>query len=453
MRLFIAGMAYMVDQMKFQLILLKILAFLLPFSVEIGVAPGSMLRVPTEPLIALAGCLLLMDVIRYPAKWKTFVFKELVWVFPLLLVYVITTAFSEIITVSVKFSLLNLLYILVFYVFMIRVFRQYPRLFPQMLLFYGLGVMVVALWAIYQFGQYDWNPVVARGIFRPFYNDHTIFGASVALLGVFWTAAAIFQANNRYLFFSLGVFFILAALFSTSRAAFFSLFFAAAMYLVYLKRAKLHYILMILTVMIMVGVVFQKPILERLHTVEVVSYGDNANFIDRTVSVSNITTDVSNLERINRWISAWRMFKEKPLTGFGPGTYQFTYIPYQDPAYMSRLTVTDPHDIPDGSGGTAHSEYLLALSEMGVFGLLAWLLLIGRWFYVVFGLPREHPRIIYITVAFLALSTYLFHALVNNFLATDKFAFLFWSTAAWMVANYHISAGSRMGRGLLNVKR
>jgi len=39
-------------------------------------------------------------------------------------------------------------------------------------------------------------------------------------------------------------------------------------------------------------------------------------------------------------------------------------------------------------------------------------------------------------MAFPALSTYLFHALFNNFLTTDKFAFLCWGTAAWLVAGY-----------------
>ncbi len=38
--------------------------------------------------------------------------------------------------------------------------------------------------------------------------------------------------------------------------------------------------------------------------------------------------------------------------------------------------------------------------------------------------------------ALVALSTYFFHALVNNFLTTDKFAFLFWGTAAWLLASY-----------------
>ena len=38
---------------------------------------------------------------------------------------------------------------------------------------------------------------------------------------------------------------------------------------------------------------------------------------------------LSNLERINRWQSAFRLFKERPILGWGPGAYQFVYAPYQ----------------------------------------------------------------------------------------------------------------------------
>jgi putative inorganic carbon (hco3(-)) transporter len=143
-------------------------------------------------------------------------------------------------------------------------------------------------------------------------------------------------------------------------------------------------------------------------------------------------------------VSSIRMFKNKPLTGFGPGTYQFTYIPYQDESLKNRLTVTNPWDIPENSGGTAHSEYLLAMSEMGILGIMAWLILLSRWIYISFNLnvlPMYRKNIV---AAFVALSTYMFHGVFNNFLNTDKVAFLFWATAAWLTVNYHLSNEQRV---------
>ncbi len=45
--------------------------------------------------------------------------------------------------------------------------------------------------------------------------------------------------------------------------------------------------------------------------------------------MTNISSDASNLERINRWDCAISMFKERPFFGYGPGTYMFQYAKYQ----------------------------------------------------------------------------------------------------------------------------
>jgi putative inorganic carbon (hco3(-)) transporter len=84
-------------------------------------------------------------------------------------------------------------------------------------------------------------------------------------------------------------------------------------------------------------------------------------------SSANISTDQSNLERINRWKCALRMFAEKPHLGWGPGTYQFQYAPFQKASERTAIS-TD-----FGDAGNAHSEYLGALSETGWPGALIFL--------------------------------------------------------------------------------
>lgn len=81
----------------------------------------------------------------------------------------------------------------------------------------------------------------------------------------------------------------------------------------------------------------------------------------------------------------------------------------------------NPDSPPPGSGGSAHSEILLQLSENGIGTVLIFLVMIGRWVY--FGFLRgtlRSPQ----TALFLALSTYLFHMQFNNFLNQPAFAFL-----------------------------
>ena len=82
-------------------------------------------------------------------------------------------------------------------------------------------------------------------------------------------------------------------------------------------------------------------------------------------SISNVSSDASNLERLNRWSCAWAMFLERPIAGWGPGTYQFEYAPFQTAALRTKIS-TNNADL-----GNAHSEYLGPLAEQGVLGFMS----------------------------------------------------------------------------------
>ncbi len=433
-------LAHLIVRFNLQAALLKLMAFLLPFSVPVALIEGSMIRVPGEPLALVAAAVLFTEMAGGSFKrLNDTLNREFLWLVPFAAAFIITIPFSQNLVVSAKFSFVNLLYMLVFYIFVSRQLRYDSNLFFRMILLYSMGMIVVLLWSLFRFWQWDWNPIVMRGIFLPFYNDHTIFGAAAAILAALWLSTVTLCRNNKTRIFWLvtGLVFLMTVIYSTSRAALLSIpLFILVLALLYLKLKVRH--LLIIGGLFLLGVmVFRQPLINRMQQVEALSYDVNAGIGERTVSSANISTDVSNVERLNRWVSAWRMFKERPLTGFGPGTYQFTYIPYQEPSLMNRLTVTDPWNVPEGSGGTAHSEYLLALSEMGVLGLAGWLLFIGRLMFLAFNRSIGHRSRVTLIAAFAALATYFFHAFFNNFLNTDKFAFLFWGTAAWLVTKYH----------------
>src|SRR5690625_5696182 len=63
----------------------------------------------------------------------------------------------------------------------------------------------------------------------------------------------------------------------------------------------------------------QDIIFNYLESNESESRGD---YVEHLESISNVSTDASNLERINRWNSAVAMWQERPFVGWGPGTYQ-----------------------------------------------------------------------------------------------------------------------------------
>ena len=264
------------------------------------------------------------------------------------------------------------------------------------------------------------------------------------MLSVFWLlfATKVNSSKLKLLYIVLGIIFLSGVFLSFSRAAFLSILFSIFIWIVLQMRLRIKHIALVVLMGILLIAIYQKQLVERLYSNKNLSHDTNASYWEQIESSSNISTDISNLERLNRWYSGIKMAEERPFTGFGPGTYQFKYIPYQSPNLMNRLTVKNQWHVPENSGGTAHSEYILALSEMGFIGLAALLLWIGRWVWIAFEKVSIHPQRKNILIAFAVLSTYLFHGAFNNFLNTDKFAFLFWGFAAWMAANYEMKTSN-----------
>jgi O-antigen ligase len=168
-----------------------------------------------------------------------------------------------------------------------------------------------------------------------------------------------------------------------------------------------------------------------LYSLEKNKQDSSANFVEHVQSIYNISSDASNLERINRWQSAFRMFGERPLVGWGPGTYQFIYAPFQRSKERTIISTNA------GDMGNAHSEYIGPLSEQGVPGLLSILSLIVviliTGIRVYRNAKNKEIRLISL-LSVLALVTYFIHGLLNNFLDTDKASVPFWGFFAIIVA-------------------
>ena len=161
------------------------------------------------------------------------------------------------------------------------------------------------------------------------------------------------------------------------------------------------------------------------------------NLVEHIQSMSNISTDASNLERINRWEAAFRMFKERPFWGFGPGTYQFSYAPYQ---YSYERTIISTNA---GNRGNAHSEYIGPLAESGVIGLLSVLAIAFTVIFTalqIYWNTKDKKIKLLVFIALLSLVTYYTHGFLNNFLDTDKASVPFWGFIAMIVALdvYHL---------------
>jgi O-antigen ligase len=198
-------------------------------------------------------------------------------------------------------------------------------------------------------------------------------------------------------------------------------------------RFTSNHLLIIVLFGIGLSLLFKGRIEEKFLVNPYTSTTSGSSLEEQALSITNITSDVSNMERINRWKCAWRMFVDKPLLGYGPGTYQFQYLPYQRDGDMTYISVTSPFVQISGRGGSAHSEYLLFLSEVGIVGLLSWL-----FFLVSFGIESfknwnsklgQKEKAIGLTAS-LGCFTYVIHGAFNNYLNITAFGVSFWILTA-----------------------
>lgn len=391
---------------------------------------GLGVSLPTEPL--LAGILLLF-IVKIFFDWK---FEKGFLKHPISLALIFsltwmlfTTITSELPIVSIKFLLSQLWFVIPFYFIFSKLIKNDGdiRKFSWL---YIIPLVMVVIYTTIHHSMWGFDRKAGNWVMWPFYNDHTAYGMILA----FYLPIAIsliyvkdYSKSMKFYAFFASVILFVALFLSYSRAAWLSLIAGFGVFLLIYFKIKFRYILISLIILIGLFFSFQHQILDRLSKND---QDSSANFTEHVTSASNIASDASNLERINRWASAIRLFKERPIVGWGPGTYQFVYAPMQK-AKEKTIISTD-----FGDGGNAHSEYLGPLAERGVLGTVSFLLIAITILYTGIRVYKRETNVstkqllMGILIGFV---TYFVHGLLNNFLDTDKASVPFWGFAAILV--------------------
>ena len=416
--------------------LILMIVFFVPLSIPLSFLVKDLpfdLSLPTEPL--LAGAMLLyfikylkgeradLRLLRHPVTLA--IYFNLAWMF-------VTTLTSTDILVSSKFLLARIWFVISFYLMAAIIFRERKNMGRYVWL-YIIGFTGVVVYTLIRHSFYGLNnQMMAHSMMQPFYKDHTSYGATLAMLLPVMIAllsnVKSESVNTRFLMILLILFYTIATIFSYTRAAWLSL--AVGLVIWVLIKLKIRFMFVIISagVLIAIFLTFRTQI---MLSVEQNRQQSSGKINEHVESMSNVSTDQSNLERINRWSCAIRMWEQRPVFGFGPGTYQFEYARFQR-SYEKTEISTD-----FGNRGTAHSEYLGPLSESGLFGMLSIIIVIVsiiltgvRVFYTAEDVYIRRFAL-GVMIGFI---TYCVHGFLNNFLDTDKSSALFWGFAAILVA-------------------
>jgi putative inorganic carbon (hco3(-)) transporter len=349
---------------------------------------------------------------------------DLIWL-------LVTSCTSTLPEVSFKRLIMRFVYDISFYVFFFELYRLGREKMLKVFSLQCFGLMVPVILSFKFHAIYGFTASAAVAAARPFYSDHTIFGAVIVFLIPFlcFMAARKEHGFRQKVFWRMLVaLFIVTAYFTFSRAALASLFIAGLIFVLLYYQVKARFVILGLLGIALITFFIKKDISEYILRNKEVSKKEDVSMHFK--SISNVKTDVSNAERINRWKCAYRMFLDKPLFGFGPGTYQFEYGKYQQ---RSEMTVISTFN---GTRGHAHSEYLGYLSETGLVGFVNFILLLvvacSRAIKIIYGTKEKELKHTVLFV-FTGLLTFFIHGTFNGFIETDKMALPVFSSLAALV--------------------
>ncbi|MBN2214177.1 MAG: O-antigen ligase family protein [Bacteroidales bacterium] len=414
---------------------LLVIVFLTPLSIPLREFHSGLdfdMWLPTEPLLVGLLLILILKTISGEKLDKRILVHPVSFLIYLNLFWIFITAFtSTMVLVSVKFLLSRIWFVVAYYFFAAQVFKNQDNI-KKYLWCYTIPLLLVIAYAISRhtaFGLSDQQ--AAHSVMNPFFTDHTSYGAILAMM-IPVTAGFVFNNSFkgiiRILTFFIFLVLCIAIILSYTRAAWVSLIVALAVMIILVLRIQFS-ILFIIGIVISIILVSKSD--DIVQMIEKNRQESSSDLAEHVQSISNITSDASNLERINRWNCAVRMFREKPFFGWGPGTYMFQYAPFQTTREKTEIS-TNAAD-----RGNAHSEYLGPLSESGLFGMLTFLAIVI--FTCITGVrvyqkaPDRNTRILAASV-FLGLVTYYVHGIMNNFLDSDKASATFWGFTAILVS-------------------
>ncbi|MBD81127.1 MAG: hypothetical protein CL840_19575 [Crocinitomicaceae bacterium] len=412
--------------------LLLTIVFFTPLSLNLEKLEfGLGVYLPTEPLM-FGAMLIFFAKVAYDWKFDMAVLKHplsiailfnLIWIF-------ICVFPSELPLVSFKFFVSRMWFVVPFYFVATHLFKDHKNI-DRFIWAYIIPFCAVIIWTLVNHAIRGFEEKPAHWVMEPFYKDHTSYGAMIAFfipIITLYLFVKKIRITAKFQFFLVLVLFIVAVIFSYTRAAWVSLLGVLVIYYIIRLRVHIRYLLMLGAFALFVLYNVQDTIIQKLEKNRQDSSSDLSEHVE---SISNVATDASNVERMNRWSAALKMWQERPVFGHGPGTYSFLYAPYQ---HSSLLTIISTNF---GDGGNAHSEYIGPLAETGILGLLTFLVIVFLFYYTAiplyYRLKDQKLKLILMGVI-LGQTTYLIHGFLNNFLDTDKAAVPFWGFIAIVVA-------------------
>ena len=409
------------------------LFFLLPFTLEIPLFGGLSMDVPSEPLmLALTACVfgtLLLGKVRLPGReWR----HPLLLVLALMLLWTATdAAFSVDKIKSIKYLLAKVWYIAPFLLGTLLVVRK-PSAAWHCAAIYAAGACLSVLYIGSRHGSKGFSFEEINWAIQPFYRNHVIYAAVLALLvpfGLMAQRAATSSMARLAWRVALGIL-LFGLLTSYTRASILSLPIAGLFYLS--MRLRLTRVVLLAAALGVAGTVtyfasedtFMEYAPDYEHTVF------NGQNFEKHLEATYKMQDVSGMERVYRWVAAARMIADKPLVGSGAATFYPEYKRYTVKSFRTYVS-----ENPEKS--TTHNYFLLQLAEQGIPGFLLFVALVATALLAaerLYHQSKHRPDVRRVVLAAsLSFVIIVFHLALNELVEVDKIGPVFFICLALLV--------------------
>ena len=400
----------------------------LPFSLEYYLPNGLGTDLPTEPLMWLITGVALMLFTKNIGSIKIDYFKNpITYLLLLHLAWIFFTCFISLdFTRSLKFFIAKIWYVVPFYFLFVGLIKD-EKFLKRILYILMWGLLIALIYVLIRHAQFDFSFKSSNTVVRPIFRNHVSYAA---ILVVFLPYLLVIRNITTSSFLTkiipgIALLFVIAIYFSYTRAAIASIGIAVGAYYIIERRLVKATLLSasVITVVLMGFLIHNNNYLRFAPQYErTITHHKFDNLLEATYKLE----DISTMERVYRWVAGVEMVADRPLTGFGPGTFYNFYKSYTVTSFQTYVS-----DNPDQSG--VHNYFLMTFIEQGLPGFLIFIalcfavLIYGERIYHLANQSVDKSMIMSALLSFIIILAML---LINDLVETDKVGSFFFMNIA-----------------------
>lgn len=288
---------------------------------------------------------------------------------------IITSITAQLHTIAFKYTLAKTWYITSYFLLtfrMIKTTQDIKRLFWVLF----LPLLFTTLYSFIRTALGHFNFELTSEFSLPFYENHVLYATTMSIFLPF-----IFLARKWYeegtlirLFLNLSILlFLLAIYFSYTRACYIALIVSLGVILV-IKMRKIILSMTLVTILVASTLIYFSHNYYYLKLApDFTKTVMHPEFKDHVIATFQ-GKDASSMERVNMWVSVFRMSVDHPWFGVGPNNFPFFYKPYSV-LYFKTWVSDNPLNL------SCHNYFWLMLAEQGWIGMILFLALIFLIYY------------------------------------------------------------------------